>query len=291
MKRNKRAAFSLIELSIVIVIIGILISGIFQGTKIIQKFKISTARNLTTNSPVASIKDLVLWLDSTSEDSFDEDEAVDGVTISNWYDINPSSAAGNDAVNNSVTDSDHPIYQTKCLNGLPCVRFNGTGSWIDTTKTYGYTYKMTVFAVTVTPQITASDSDTILAIGQSWGEGSFNLKKWNGLFYQLPGAGPSLVAGDTVSAGNYIHTIVDNDDTALSMYLNGESTKEYTSGLTSKYKDLEVFNIGSSRTSGTRTNFLDGKICELIIFARALNDEDRKSVEQYLGQKWGIKLQ
>lgn len=40
-----------------------------------------------------------------------------------------------------------------------------------------------------------------------------------------------------------------------------------------------------------RQDWLDGTISELIIFSRAFNNDDRKSVGKYLGQERGIKVQ
>ncbi len=63
-------AFSMIELSIVILIIGILISGILASNAIIKKFRIQTAQTLTISSPVQGISDSVLWLESSLDKSF-----------------------------------------------------------------------------------------------------------------------------------------------------------------------------------------------------------------------------
>jgi prepilin-type N-terminal cleavage/methylation domain-containing protein len=54
MKLGKITAFSLIELSIVILVIGLLIAGAIQGSKMISKAALSSARTLTESSPVAS---------------------------------------------------------------------------------------------------------------------------------------------------------------------------------------------------------------------------------------------
>jgi prepilin-type N-terminal cleavage/methylation domain-containing protein len=58
--KNQSKAFSLIELSIVILIIGILIAGVTQGSRLVRESKITTAVTLTQSAPIASVKDLVL---------------------------------------------------------------------------------------------------------------------------------------------------------------------------------------------------------------------------------------
>ena len=74
---KKKQAFSLIELSIVILIIGILVAGVTQSSRLVNQFRINSLRQLVVNSPVNSIKDLSLWLETTQTESFIESEAVD----------------------------------------------------------------------------------------------------------------------------------------------------------------------------------------------------------------------
>ncbi|MFM2200408.1 MAG: hypothetical protein RL769_463, partial [Pseudomonadota bacterium] len=57
MTKTQRA-FSLIEMSIVILIIGILVSGVSQGTILIRKMRLQTAQNITASAPVLSVNDL-----------------------------------------------------------------------------------------------------------------------------------------------------------------------------------------------------------------------------------------
>lgn len=64
-KPNK--GFSLVELSIVILIIGVLIAGVSQGIDLLQDSRLAAARMLTQSSRVNSIKNLVTWLETTSE--------------------------------------------------------------------------------------------------------------------------------------------------------------------------------------------------------------------------------
>lgn len=54
LKLKKITAFSLIELSIVVLVIGILIAGFIQGSKLVSKAALNSARTLTESSPVAS---------------------------------------------------------------------------------------------------------------------------------------------------------------------------------------------------------------------------------------------
>jgi prepilin-type N-terminal cleavage/methylation domain-containing protein len=98
-KNIKFKAFSLMELSIVILIVGLLIAGIFKSKNLLQDFRTQSAQKQTLSSPVNTIRDLVLWYETSSTNSFDKAETTDGATITNWYDLNPQSSASdkNDA--------------------------------------------------------------------------------------------------------------------------------------------------------------------------------------------------
>jgi len=89
MKRFK-SAFSLLEISIIILIIGILISGISNGIDLYQDYKINIAKNLTQNSRVNRIEGLVLWLESSQKSSFEPANISNGIRITKWKNINPN---------------------------------------------------------------------------------------------------------------------------------------------------------------------------------------------------------
>lgn len=64
---KKNSAFSLIELSIVILIVGIIIAGVTQSSSLIRKMRLSSARQLTSTSfDNAEQVGLGAYIDSTS---------------------------------------------------------------------------------------------------------------------------------------------------------------------------------------------------------------------------------
>ena len=70
LNKNFKKAFSLIELSVVVLIIGILIAGITQSSRLVRAMKLNTARSLTRSSDVNSIRNLTAWFDVTAEGVF-----------------------------------------------------------------------------------------------------------------------------------------------------------------------------------------------------------------------------
>ncbi len=81
-KTISQKAFSLIEVSIVLLIIGILVAGVTQGSRLVRASRLQTAQNLTINSPVAGIPNLSAWWETSLESSFLAAEAVDSTAIS-----------------------------------------------------------------------------------------------------------------------------------------------------------------------------------------------------------------
>lgn len=121
-------AFSLIELSIVILIIGILVAGVTQSSRLIKRFNLQSAQNLTRNSPVTTIANLSAWYESTLETSFIESEQQDQANITTWFDVNPLTTNKANAI--ALGTQFQPKFLENVLNGLPAVRFDGNDDYL-----------------------------------------------------------------------------------------------------------------------------------------------------------------
>ncbi len=118
--QSKRRTFSLLEVSVVILIIGIFIAGIFAANSIIKKSHIQAAQALSKASPINGISETALWLESSLETSFADSEQKNGVAISAWSDQKPTS--------NKVTVSAvgaGPTY-ANTINDVHAVKFSGS---------------------------------------------------------------------------------------------------------------------------------------------------------------------
>jgi len=287
---TSKKAYSLFETSIAILILSLLIGIVIQGSRMVAMYRLQTAQSLTQSSPVSAIKNLVTWLEATSEVSFDDAEEVDGSKITNWYDINQQTNVKNNAVNNSAITSDHPTYKSKCINNLPCLKFNGSSQYMDIAQNAGYTNELTIFVVFASYNNEDSNSHTIIGTDGAWSSGiSFRLKRSTNVAYQTPNASNDNATGAVIANKNYIAAVVDGYSTITS-YLNGAATST-TSVLAADRltKRLSALNIASSSVV-TRNNFFDGNIGEIIIFDRALKNYERQNIEKYLSQKWQIPL-
>lgn len=122
-KPHSRRAFSLYEVAVVIIIIGIFVSGIIAADKMVSKFRLAAAKTLATSSPINSIKETALWLETSLDNGFNPSEEEDGATVSLWKDQQNS---GNPKASVVAVDGG-PTY-ANTINRVHAVEFGKSGS-------------------------------------------------------------------------------------------------------------------------------------------------------------------
>jgi prepilin-type N-terminal cleavage/methylation domain-containing protein len=276
-------AFSLIELSIVILIIGILVAGVTQSSRLVRQMKIKSIQNITSNSPIPSIKDLMIWLETSQEKSFIEAEQQNSSPISVWYDNNITSIDKNNATSPALTN--YPIYVENVFNGvIPGLRFDGINDFFSFNSLGMINSNFTVFVI----ESRRSAGGNQFFLGGSV-TGNFHIGY--SLSTQIT-AGRYGVAGSDhfnyaipayVSPTPRIHTFLHSSTLGKKYWLNGGLNPEASSNNTLA---LTVYNgvIGNTES----TWFYAGDIGEIIIYNRALNNEERMAIEEYLGKKFQI---
>jgi prepilin-type N-terminal cleavage/methylation domain-containing protein len=291
-----KKAFSLIELSIVVLIIAILIAGVVQGSRLFQSFKINTARTITQSSPISGIKGLVLWLEPTSEKSFIDSETSENSTITEWKDINPQTKNFNNFTTSATTDI---TYTKDGINGLPSILFSGTSSGFGFgtgSSLSGTPFKTPYSAFTtfiVSKADVASREENLFSLGIYFiaSKGSTYKNFWfNGGLY-LDGTINNTTSPDITTFS--LSPISVNGTTVtqyLQSWLNGVQDAP-SSAMTNTYdpditKDYSTPHIGNGH--GIYDKPWNGLISEVIIFDHELSNPDRKAVEKYLGKKYGI---
>lgn len=291
MSRSNKA-FSLIELSIVILIVGILVAGVTSSSRLIKKMKLITAQNLTNSSPIHSIKGLALWLESSQDKSFNSNEASDNTEITMWYDNNIQSTYKINAF--SVSTATNPKFVEDSINNLPAVRFDGSNDYLKIDNAGMSGPQLTYFVVT--KRITMLNAaSTFSGLGQGYSYDADNSASLIG-FYEFSGTqlapyrAYASLSINNVHPGNgvaYVASSVFNGTTNIT-YLNGVANAPVNSSgnfaIATIYIGTRVYNSAPS------AGYYNGDIAELIIFTRALSGEERISIEQYLGKKYGIKV-
>lgn len=281
-------AFSLIELSIVILIVGIIVAGVSQSSRLVLNFKINSARNLTKSSPVNGIRNLVSWYESTLPDSLDSTiDANSSVNnrVANWYDITTGSTIKNNA--NQSSSSNRPTYVLEAINGLPAIRFSSSGSQYLNLPNGTVPFSDSQYTIFFVSEPIGSPCVCGLL-----GSGNYSTANRVNAFRYGPGGhlvniwwGSDFVTSNQTVFGDTPHIITFYYDKSFRrVFVNGS---EKASLASSANQSTAVNNtIGVTNNS----EYFNGDIGEIIIFDRALTAEERTSVESYLSKKWTIKI-
>lgn len=289
---KKHSAFSLIELSIVVILVGLLIAAVTQGGKIVKQVKLKTARALTQSSPVNSAADLVVWYETSLESSFDSSSRIDGTAIATWYDNNPHTNDFNNATQS--TSGYQPIFYENIFNGsIPAIRFDGTDDYMSFDLTNLINSDYSIFVV---EQKRAASSDKYI-VGDSSGV-NYNYVAYYG--DSQPGFGhaanhiyytnSALAYASPVAR---MHTGIFSTTTGQQYWYNGGITAD-TSDSSSSAKTAITYTtsprIGSGKNGGGSNVYFNGDIAEIIVFNRALRTEERQLIELYLSKKYAISI-
>jgi hypothetical protein len=293
-------AYSLIELSTIILIIGILIGGIKAGSELLIKSRLKNARALTSSSYAALVDDMILWLDATAEGSMVNGsgsvKVQDADKIQTWKDVNPQVTSKFSFTQG--TDARRPIYEDNGINGLPTLFFDaaddgmvGDAIYVPYSSTSILNpATFTLFAV-VRPIFNTSANGYIIA-NQS-GSTGFYFKRVIAPTYafQMIGYNGTTNIQSTeptafTHGASYISTISTNG-VAQTIYRNG--SQQDSDAVVAAPNTSGDYIIGSSST-GAAGNSFDGYISEIIMYSRALRKEERQEIEKYLGKKYGIQV-
>ena len=286
--KTKNSAFSLIELSIVFLIIAILIAGASQGYGLVKSARISNARSITAKSPISQTPGLQAWYETTSKDSFDQSQVIDGAQLTKWKDICSSSILTGINIL-TTTASPNVTYSQSSINKLPAVKFNGTGklSLLAFTQAYSEATIFLVIKLNYAPD--ASNYKTILDGSSTSSDFSFSIKSDRTQVY----AGGTIAGAQTNSVPN---SFFNSGEFAIAIYFNGTSSKVFLNNTESMLGGSD-FNSGSNQLVGLTlgTNKLgnlgfNGFISEVAIFNRAIKSTERKEIFNYFSKKYKINI-
>ncbi len=284
--------FSLLEASILMLIIGIIIAGVISGSTLIKKSMLNTAKNLTQNAPVGVINGLVLWLEPTLEESFLSQETEDNSYVTTWHDLNPQSVIKNNATR--LSGSDKITYVSEAINGLPALHFADSSEYASLS---GDSFRVkpnqfTLFMVVKAENPLAHDTRTAFCDGG--GNSGFCY-----ITHNYPTVGSRLAY--TYNDGYFLNISSTSQQSAeaeiiaiyccnstIKMRVNGtnHTIDSPTTGFTAP---VGKFFIGNSHDSGQDEPWL-GYIAEVIVYDHNLNNNEIASIEKYLSQKYKIRL-
>lgn len=287
-KIKLQKAFSLIEMSLVILIISLLIVGSVKGANILKKSRYVNAKSLTQNSIVSNLKDLLIWYETSLETSFDREETLNnGSPISNWYDNKSSSLKKFNA--SQSTQSNKPLFYFNVFNNsIPGLRFDGNDFFnFDGTELINSPYTIFIveqrrtgagFLGIIGGSNTASNSNLILGYRN---DNTITQAHYaNDMDYGLI---PSYNQPQP-----RMHTFIFNNSYGKKYWLNGGINPDQSNSTqTSPISSYDNPTIGCFAGSSC----YNGDIGEIIIIKRSLLRSERMAVESYLSKKYNIPIQ
>ena len=286
MKKHPPKAFSLIEISVVILIIGILIAGISTGVDLFYDSRLATAQSLTKNAPVPRIEGLFTWIETTSPESFSS-APKDGASIGLIKDLSFKMDKAN-FVQTGV-DGLKPIYKQQNLNNLPALYFDGSNDFFVSEKTYNSSIfsnsEVTIFMVI---KYVGANNITAVFLKHELPDYRIGFEINNGKArFDFPNSGKNAIMASSVVNKNIIITGISNKSNQK-LYINSnmESNISNTDNTNITSSASTIF-LGKNYNNYFPTNFNFG---ELIIYDRALTAKELDLVTKYLSKKWAIKI-
>jgi len=302
LSKNSKKAFSLVEISIVVLIVGLLIAGISKASDMIFDANLKTGRSLTKGAKVNRMPSLSLWLEATLTESLLDKERYDATAISIWRDVNPQVSS-----KLIFKKTGTPKYVEFGQDNMPAIGF--TSSTVDTdfflpynsetsstVASYSSTQifsnaNATIFmvlkpksAVTELLNFCPYDSTATPAFACALGKEIKLALDVNGnvKFSFISGSATTadILSTSSQSKKNLIIVSALKDSAGNKLFINGE-----TAG-------TAIANANTATTSFSGTFRIGGvagvEIYEIIVFSSALSYSDRQNVETYLGKKFSI---
>ena len=263
---------------------------LYLGTTPVQRVRIGTTQvwplDCDTNIPL-QIPDLGLWLDASVESSI----TLNGDGVSQWRDL-----SGNECHFSQPTALNQPDSSNRSQNGLRVLDFDGTQFLTGNAATRGLSRNLesiTIFCVQQRDALIASrtlDMSTTASVSISRVNLSLLVNPNNHIAY-------AVRRPDTSTFGSTTFYNYDNDPVVAvgvldfanavgRMYRNGvlqhTNNTLQTPGRIDD-SDSAAVSIGGLSTGGI---CMDGFIGEVIIYRRALSNNERQLVETWLLNKW-----
>ena len=289
-KKINKKAFTIIEISVLMLVISVMIVGVMTSKSMVTKSRLANAQSLTQQSYVNEISDdLIAWYETSLEGSFNASEIKnDGSYITAWKDSNKTVVTKNNAtVTTPLNTANQPILvQNVFYNSIPGLRFSGS----QYLKFDGTKFAQNSYTIFLVEQRSSNKSENYF-IGGSGSSSNSNLSMGYGTDTTISF---SHYSNDfTRSIASYkpqtpiMHTFLFNNTIGKRHSINGGSIAINTPAQTTSITSFNLAMIGAYNPSGTLKTYV-GDLAEIIMFKRSLKTEEIKAIESYLGSKYGI---
>lgn len=310
MVRDKIKAYSLVEMSVIILIVSVLMAGAYGAFNVIM---VNTKKNMlianTLNSPVARIQGLSAWYEApTQKFTFFNDWGLGGIRdIDTWFDRNPQLISKKNLTGRGYLDD-------TTIAGMQSVFFTWNWAWMnselvqqsDLVSSEGNT----LFLVSRCGMRNGGVCGSPFAISYvagctdwgNYGNAKYELivdHMWNWFCYSIIGEsrnGQSVCGTYDWSkwrGKNRIMTF-QNNPSKFFIRIDGETFAENTS-INPNYMQIGStpvrINVGCGPGgSQTYRDFWEGRVSEIILYNTPLSEKQISEVESYLSKKYDIPL-
>ena len=289
-KKINKKAFTIIEISVLMLVISVMIVGVMTSKSMITKSRLANAQSLTQQSYVNEIsEDLIAWYETSLEGSFNASEIKnDGSFITAWKDSNKTVVTKNNAtVTTPLNTANQPILvQNVFYNSIPGLRFSGS----QYLKFDGTKFAQNSYTIFLVEQRSSNKSENYF-IGGSGSSSNSNLSMGYGTdttisFSHYSNDFTRIIASYKPQTP-IMHTFLFNNTIGKRHSINGGSIAINTPAQTTSITSFNLAMIGAYNPSGTLKTYV-GDLAEIIMFKRSLKTEEIEAIESYLGSKYGI---
>lgn len=263
--QNNQKGLSLIELSIVLVVLALMVGGVVASRVMIRSARLANAQNLAANSPVTDMDSLVFWSETSmisKEVNLSEPE------IEEWED---NSVFRKHAT--QTTTAEQPIFiESDILAGLNSIYFDGSNDGLETDSIVN-AVKYTAFVVFNTRGYTNSGTNYFFFNGNNSGDG------WGLSTVETDLTATALE--DEITISRIATVVYDGSDKVIRI-----NKRQLSSTSVAPASNIQgAFYIGSRDGTGN----IEAEIAEIIIFNRDLFTTEVDEIEDYLYKKYMIR--
>ena len=302
MKNKFSKAFSLVELSIVILVVGILLAAITKGKDLYSDMQLKTAQSVTSSSLINSMQSVSLWLDTTTLPNIRDanKKQIDfNDNVHFWRDNKAGTPAttielASIATGASVTDENKPQLIRSGFSGLPTIEFDGANYFTldnaskspltdnDDTYTIALAFKTYhLETATGTPLFIGTDAN------------HFSMDLTSNTAFTISHHATNEKTSNVYDAlrTNIFIIVVNNNNTNNIKIFNNSNTSTDVATATPGLSSIEqgVINVAANG-SATSTPGFKGQISEVIVFNKELSTNEVAEVNQYFKQKYNVPI-
>ena len=286
MTRNYyKRAFSLAEITITIIIISLILAIVQYGVGFYEESQIVKARSHSKNSPINHMSNLIIWYETSLDDNFKKKDIADGDDVEIWHNRAINFWQKNNANQSSL--SNRAIYKERVFNdNISGLYFDGANDFMNFNADLLINSDFSFFVVE-TRLRGATNDYYIGGLGGSGQNFHMGYASSTAARFGIYGASTSNYSiAAYLNPVARINTLIFSKKSGTKFWVNGGVNPDQTNSATSYLSSYQGARIGDTENA----HFYQGYIAEIIVFNRAIRDQERNDIEKYLGTKYNIKI-